>query len=70
MVGPDGQGGLTPEIGATNGLGIGGSDFIAQTDFNSPVTGSTPSPAPLALMSIGLLGLGFFGRKKSLKKAS
>ena len=70
LAGLDGQGGLTPILGLINGLGIGGSDFLAQTDFNSPITGSTPSPAPLALMSIGLLGLGFFGRKKSLKKAS
>jgi len=63
----DSQGGLTPVIGTLNGLGVlagGGKDFIAQTDFNSPVTG-IPSPAPLALMSIGLLGLGLFGRKKA-----
>ena len=63
----DTQGGLTPDIGTLNGLtaqNLGGEDFIAQTDFNSPVTG-IPSPAPLALMSIGLLGLGFFGRKKA-----
>jgi hypothetical protein len=63
----DTQGGMTPNIGTLNGLTAqngGGPDFIAQTDFNSPVTG-IPSPAPLALMSIGLLGLGFFGRKKA-----
>jgi len=66
----DSQGGYAPQIGLVNGLGIGGSDFIAQTDFNSPVSGTTPSPAPLALMSIGLLGLGFFGRKKRKQAAS
>lgn len=63
----DTQGGLTPDIGTVNGLTAldnGGDDFLAQTDFNSPVTG-IPSPAPLALMSIGLLGLGFFGRRKA-----
>jgi len=70
LMGPDGQGGYAPMLGLINGLGFGGDDFIAQTDFNSPVSGTTPSPAPLALMSIGLLGLGFFGRKKGKQNAS
>ena len=63
----DPNGGLTPNIGTINGLSasdLGGPDFIAQTDFNSPVNGTVPVPAPLALLGAGLLGLGWSRRNK------
>jgi hypothetical protein len=69
MTGTDGKGGLTPDVGTFNGLGVdtlGGPDFLAQTDFNSTVTGTVPSPAPLALIGLGLLGLRL-NRNRGLK---
>lgn len=53
------DGGYVPVVGATNGLfGSGAPDFVAQTDFNSAVTGSVPEPGMLALLGLAFAGLG------------
>jgi hypothetical protein len=69
------NGGILPNIGPINGFGpgLGGPDFIAQTDFNSPVAATAvPEPGSIAMLGIGLSMLGFAAlrRRKHSKTAA
>lgn len=52
------DGGYVPIVGTTNGLFSTSPDFVAQTDFNSAVTGAVPEPGMLALLGLAFAGLG------------
>lgn len=64
-----GGAGYVPVVGTVNGLSpvfslAGGPDFLAQTDFNSAVTGSVPEPGSIALIGLALGGLGLSSRRR------
>ena len=64
------NGGVIPNTGTNNGLfpaAGGGPDFVAQTDFNSPLTAAVSEPASFLLFGLGLLGMGGYLRARSRK---
>jgi len=56
--------GYTPLIGVVNGDGRSSPDFIAQTDFNSAVSGAVPEPGSLALVGLALGAMGFAASRR------
>jgi hypothetical protein len=56
--------GTTPNVGPVNGLDLGSPDFVAQTDFNSAVTGAVPEPGSLALVGLAIGALGFVSARR------
>ncbi|HZA56863.1 MAG TPA: PEP-CTERM sorting domain-containing protein [Candidatus Udaeobacter sp.] len=59
--------GYIPITGLINGFTEQGPDFVAQTDFNSPLVAAVPEPANFLLFGIGLLTMGGYLRARSRK---
>lgn len=52
--------GIRPDIGPVNGFSGSGPDFVAQSDYNSPLQ-TVPEPGSLALLGLGMGILGLLG---------
>ena len=58
---------INSDVGTFNGVPVGaggGPDIIFQADANASFTRTVPEPATLALISLGLMGVGTFGRRR------
>lgn len=56
---------VNPPIPTANKLLVVGTNAIRQTTLDGTVTASIPEPSSIAMLGLGLLGLGFSARRKS-----
>ncbi len=56
---------VNPPIPAANQLLVVGTNAIRQTTLDGSVTAKIPEPSSIAMLGLGLLGLGFAARRKA-----